>query len=175
MSNSMIQNAIEEIASANYNIVAGDAVNIEEIYGENAFTLTKMKALLPKGTFKKLEATINKGDKIDITIAEEVANVMRQWAVSKGATHYTHWFQPLTGSTAEKQDSFINPDFKGNITLGLSGKELIQGEPDGSSFPNGGIRQTSEARGYTAWDPTSPAFIKETAKGAVLYIPTAFF
>ena len=175
MSNSMRQNAIEEIASANYNIVAGDAVNIEEIYGENAFTLTKMKALLPKGTFKKLEATINKGDKIDIEIAEEVANVMRQWAVAKGATHYTHWFQPLTGSTAEKQDSFINPDFKGNITMGLSGKELIQGEPDGSSFPNGGIRQTSEARGYTAWDPTSPAFIKETAKGAVLYIPTAFF
>jgi len=175
MSNSMRQSAIEEIAASNYSIVAGDTVNVEEVYGENAFTLTKMKTLLPKGTFKKLEATIKNGDKIDITIAEEVANVMRQWAISKGATHYTHWFQPLTGSTAEKQDSFINPDFKGNITLGLSGKELIQGEPDGSSFPNGGIRQTSEARGYTAWDPTSPAFIKDTPKGAVLYIPTAFF
>ncbi len=175
MNISMRQKAVAEIAASTFVNVHEKTVDIEAMYGEYAFTLTKMKELLPKTTFKKLEATISKGDTLDIDVAEEVANVMRQWATAKGATHYTHWFQPLTGTTAEKQDSFITPDFKGKVTRSLSGKQLIQGEPDASSFPNGGIRQTSEARGYTAWDPTSPAFIKETPQGSVLYIPTAFF
>jgi len=133
-----------------------------------------MKKVLPKAVYKKLSATIKKGKVLDADIADVVAGAMKNWAIDKGATHYTHWFQPLTGSTAEKHDSFIDPDGEGGVILNFSGKELVQGEPDASSFPSGGIRATFEARGYTAWDPTSPAFIKKSKAGATLCIPTAF-
>jgi glutamine synthetase len=147
---------------------------ISEIYGEDVFNVKTMKDYLPKPVYKKLLDTIRKGVVIDDSIADDVANAMKRWAISKGASHYTHWFQPLTGSTAEKHDSFIEPDFDGGVMMNFSGKNLIQGEPDASSFPSGGIRATFEARGYTAWDPTSPAFIKRDDRGATLCIPTAF-
>ncbi|MBR6879514.1 MAG: glutamine synthetase III [Clostridiales bacterium] len=141
-----------------------------DIFGENVFSLSVMKARLPKETFKEVKAAIDNGKRLSQEAAGVVANEMKQWAIEKGATHYTHWFQPMTGITSEKHDSFINPADDGNIILRFSGKELIQGEPDASSFPSGGLRATFEARGYTAWDPTSYAFIKE----GVLCIPTAF-
>jgi len=147
---------------------------LESIYGENVFGLKNMKKHLSPKTFQSLQATIKEGRSLDPKIADEVAGAMRDWAVSKGATHFTHWFQPLTGTTAEKHDSFIDPDGEGGIVMKFSGRELTQGEPDASSFPSGGLRATFEARGYTAWDPTSPAFIKESENGAVLCIPTAF-
>ncbi len=147
---------------------------ITQIYGENVFSVKVMKEYLPKDVYKKLLSTIRKGVALDSTIADDVANAMKQWAISKGASHYTHWFQPLTGSTAEKHDSFIESDRDGGVVLNFSGKNLIQGEPDASSFPSGGLRATFEARGYTAWDPTSPAFIKKGKNGATLCIPTAF-
>ncbi|MBF0494663.1 MAG: glutamine synthetase III [Candidatus Omnitrophica bacterium] len=149
--------------------------SVTEIYGSNVFGIKNMKSLLSEKAYKSLLGTIEKGVSIDPGIADEVAEAMKNWAVSKGATHFTPWFQPLTGSTAEKHDSFIQPDKEGGVTLGFSGKELIQGEPDASSFPSGGLRATFEARGYTAWDPTSPAFIQESEKGAVLCIPTVFY
>lgn len=152
----------------------GKEAPITEIYGEDVFNMKTMKDYLPKPVYKKLIATIKKGASIDPSIADDVANAMKRWAISKGASHYTHWFQPLTGSTAEKHDSFIEPDFEGGVMMDFSGKSLIKGEPDASSFPSGGIRATFEARGYTAWDPTSPAFIKRSSEGAVLCIPTAF-
>lgn len=148
---------------------------LENMYGENVFGLKMMRKYLSPKTFKSLSATIKEGHSIDPKIADEVAQAMKEWAVSKGATHFTHWFQPLTGTTAEKHDSFISPDGEGGVELKFSGKELIQGEPDASSFPSGGLRATFEARGYTAWDPTSPAFIKESEDGATLCIPTAFY
>src|SRR5215207_2407803 len=129
---------------------------------------------LPKGVFRQLEATIAKGEPLEPALADAVASAMREWAMERGATHYTHWFQPLTNSTAEKHDSFYGPTGDGNAIAEFSGKELIQGEPDASSFPSGGIRSTFEARGYTAWDPSSPAFILENPNGAFLCIPTAF-
>ncbi|MFZ2656430.1 MAG: glutamine synthetase III [Victivallales bacterium] len=147
---------------------------ITEIYGEDVFNLKTMKDYLPKAVYKKLLLTIRNGATLDPNIADDVANAMKRWALSKGASHYTHWFQPLTGSTAEKHDSFIEPDLEGGVMMDFSGKSLVKGEPDASSFPSGGIRATFEARGYTAWDPTSPAFIKHTSSGAVLCIPTAF-
>ncbi len=147
---------------------------LESIYGENVFGLKNMKKYLSPKTYQSLVATIKEGRSLDPKIADEVAGAMRDWAVSKGATHFTHWFQPLTGGTAEKHDSFIDPDGEGGIVMKFSGKELTQGEPDASSFPSGGLRATFEARGYTAWDPTSPAFIKESDNGAVLCIPTVF-
>ena len=129
-----------------------------------------MRERLPKATYKALKKTIDEGLPLDLEIAEVVASSMKDWAIEKGATHYTHWFQPMTGITAEKHDSFINPTDDGKVILEFSGKELIKGEADGSSFPSGGLRVTFEARGYTAWDCTSPAFIKNNT----LYIPTAF-
>ncbi len=141
-----------------------------EIFGENVFSLSVMKERLPKETFKEVKAAIDNGHRLSEQAAGVVANEMKQWAIEKGCTHYTHWFQPMTGITSEKHDSFINPSDDGNIILRFSGKELTQGEPDASSFPSGGLRATFEARGYTAWDPTSYAFIKE----GVLCIPTAF-
>ena len=147
---------------------------ISEIYGEDVFNIKTMKDYLPKDVYKTLLATIQKGSTLDAKIADDVACAMKDWAIQKGASHYTHWFQPLTGSTAEKHDSFIEPDNEGGVILRFSGKTLIQGEPDASSFPSGGIRATFEARGYTAWDPTSPAFIKRDDNGATLCIPTAF-
>jgi len=144
--------------------------SVTSIFGENVFNETVMKARLPKETFKQLMKTIEDGEKLAPTVANVVANAMKDWAIEKGATHFTHWFQPLTGTTAEKHDSFITPSSEGKVIMEFSGKELVQGEPDASSFPSGGIRATFEARGYTAWDPTSYAFLKD----GVLCIPTAF-
>ena len=144
------------------------------VYGENVFSIAVQRQRLPKGVFKQLEATIAKGQPLEPALADAVASAMREWAMERGATHYTHWFQPLTNSTAEKHDSFYGPTGDGNAIAEFSGKELIQGEPDASSFPSGGIRSTFEARGYTAWDPSSPAFILENPNGALLCIPTAF-
>ncbi len=147
---------------------------VTEIYGENAFSLRVMRNYLSDSAFESLSKTIRLGSALDASIADEVADAMKTWALEKGATHFTHWFQPLTGATAEKHDSFVTPDGEGGAVLKFSGKELIQGEPDASSFPSGGLRATFEARGYTAWDPTSPAFIKEGPNGATLCIPTVF-
>jgi glutamine synthetase len=147
---------------------------VEATYGENVFGLKVMKQVLSKKAYDSISKTMNEGGALDPAIAGEVAEAMKNWAVSKGATHYCHWFQPLTGTTAEKHDSFIAPDGFGGVAMEFSAKELIQGEPDASSFPSGGLRATFEARGYTAWDPTSPAFIKEGAEGATLTIPTIF-
>ncbi len=174
MSGLVRKNAVARIAAREANLETFTPVNVADIYGENTFSLSKMKNILPQETFKKLKATIEIGSKLDSEIAGAVAGAMKNWAISKGASHYTHWFQPLTGSTAEKHDSFIEADGEGGVIMNFSGKELIQGEPDASSFPNGGIRATFEARGYTAWDPTSPAFIKKSKAGATLCIPTAF-
>ncbi|MEA2252719.1 MAG: glutamine synthetase [Solirubrobacteraceae bacterium] len=143
-------------------------------YGENVFSAAVQKERLPKDVYKQLQATLRRGEALDPSLADAVAKEMREWAMEKGATHYTHWFQPLTNSTAEKHDSFYEPVGDGSAVAGFSGKELIQGEPDASSFPTGGVRATFEARGYTAWDPTSPAFIIENPNGALLCIPTAF-
>ncbi|MBO6302954.1 MAG: glutamine synthetase III [Ruminiclostridium sp.] len=143
---------------------------IAEYFGENVFNENVMKARLPKETFKAVKNTMDNGKRLDPSAAAVVANAMKEWAIEKGATHYTHWFQPMTGITAEKHDSFISPSAGGSVIMEFSGKELIQGEPDASSFPSGGLRATFEARGYTAWDPTSYAFIKD----GVLCIPTAF-
>jgi glutamine synthetase len=144
------------------------------VFGANVFTVDEQRARLPKHVFKKLQATLEAGEPLDASLADAVAQAMREWAMEKGATHYTHWFQPLTGLTAEKHDSFYTPTGDGNAIAEFSGKELIQGEPDASSFPTGGIRATFEARGYTAWDPTSPAFILDNPNGTFLSIPTAF-
>jgi glutamine synthetase len=145
-----------------------------QIFGSNVFSITAQRQRLPGGVFRKLQQTLASGDALDTSLADAVAQAMKDWALEKGATHYTHWFQPLTGSTAEKHDSFYVPTGEGTALAEFSGKELIQGEPDASSFPTGGIRATFEARGYTAWDPTSPAFILENPNGALLCIPTAF-
>ena len=152
-----------------------DRIDIEGLFGENVFTIRKMKEYLPKNVYKDVEKVMNEGGELSKTSADVVAKAMKDWAVEKGATHFTHWFQPLTGITAEKHDAFITvPDDEGRVLLEFSGKELIKGEPDASSFPSGGLRATFEARGYTAWDITSPAFIKEDATGKILCIPTAF-
>ncbi|MDY3991559.1 MAG: glutamine synthetase III [Lachnospiraceae bacterium] len=152
-----------------------EKVNVTEIFGENVFDDRTMQERLPKKTYQKLKQTIRDGKELDIETADVVAHEMKEWAIEKGATHYTHWFQPLTGATAEKHDSFItSPLPSGKALMSFSGKELIKGEPDASSFPSGGLRATFEARGYTAWDCTSPAFVREDACGATLVIPTAF-
>ena len=148
---------------------------IPELFGANVFNDRIMKERLPKDAYKAMKQTIDKGLPLKPETAAVVANAMKDWAIEKGATHYTHWFQPLTGTTAEKHDSFITPTEDGGVIMEFSGKQLIQGEPDASSFPSGGLRATFEARGYTAWDCTSPAFLKEDAAGDVtLCIPTAF-
>ena len=150
-------------------------MNVEEIFGENVFTVGKMKERLPKKVFQEVKKVMDQGGELSPAAADVVAKAMKDWAVEKGATHYTHWFQPLTGITAEKHDSFVShPDADGKMLMEFSGKELIKGEPDASSFPSGGLRATFEARGYTAWDITSPAFLKEAATGPILCIPTAF-
>ncbi len=151
------------------------SMSVPEMFGSNVFNDAVMKERLPKETYKALKKTIEQGSKLQPEVAAVVANAMKDWAIEKGASHYTHWFQPLTGSTAEKHDSFIAPTGTGAVVMEFSGKQLIQGEPDASSFPSGGLRATFEARGYTAWDCTSPAFLKEDAVGDVtLCIPTAF-
>lgn len=172
--------------SANYDVLA--AVNnwkyhgtansiptdVSQVFAEDVLTMDVFRSKLSKPVFKSLLATVDRAEPLDRTIADIVALAMKEWALEKGATHYTHWFQPLTGSTAEKHDSFISPNSAGGAITEFSGKELIQGEPDASSFPSGGLRATFEARGYTAWDPTSPAFIMRHSNGATLCIPTAF-
>jgi glutamine synthetase len=145
-----------------------------QVFASNVFSPAVQRRRLPKHVYKALQRTLARGEALDTTLADSVAQAMKEWAMEKGATHYTHWFQPLTGSTAEKHDSFYGPVGDGTAIAEFSGKELIQGEPDASSFPTGGIRATFEARGYTAWDPTSPAFILENPNGALLCIPTAF-
>src|SRR3954462_9631262 len=145
-----------------------------EAFGANVFSLVVQRERLPGDVFEKLQSSLEEGKGIDLEVADAVAAAMKDWALEKGATHFTHVFQPLTGSTAEKHDSFYDPQGDGTALAEFSGKELIQGEPDASSFPTGGIRATFEARGYTAWDPTSPAFILENPNGALLCIPTAF-
>ena len=152
-------------------------INVVDIFGENVFNDAVMQARLPKKVYVELKRTIQEGKELEPSIADVVAHEMKEWAIEKGATHYSHWFQPLTGATAEKHDAFISvPKSDGKVLMEFSGKELIKGESDASSFPSGGLRATFEARGYTAWDCTSPAFIKKdaTGTGAILYIPTAF-
>jgi len=149
-------------------------MDIGNYYGENVFNIKTMRDYLSEKTYISLHETISKRKTLDPDIADEIAEAMKTWALEKGASHYTHWFQPLTDATAEKHDSFITPDGEGGVKLEFSGKELIKGEPDASSFPSGGLRATFEARGYTGWDPTSPAFIMETENGATLCIPSVF-
>ncbi len=152
-----------------------EIIDVPEIFGSHVFNDRIMRQRLPKNVYKELKETIELGKELNPAIADTVANAMKDWAVEMGATHFTHWFQPMTGVTAEKHDAFINPTSDGKVLLEFSGKELIKGEPDASSFPSGGLRATFEARGYTAWDCTSPAFVKETPGGTiVLCIPTAF-
>ena len=152
-----------------------EVLNVEAIFGENVFNLGTMRERLPKNVYKEVKKVMDQGGELSLATADIVAKAMKDWAVEHGATHYTHWFQPLTGITAEKHDSFIgHPDENGRMLMEFSGKELIKGEPDASSFPSGGLRATFEARGYTAWDITSPAFLKEDATGVILCIPTAF-
>ena len=146
------------------------AQSIPEIYGSLVFNDKIMREKLPKDMYKALKKTIENGTHLELDVANSVAVAMKEWALEHGATHYTHWFQPMTNFTAEKHDSFISPTGDGQVIMEFSGKELVKGEPDASSFPSGGLRATFEARGYTAWDPTSPAFIKDRT----LYIPTAF-
>jgi glutamine synthetase len=160
--------------SRNGDGAARGPMDIEGIFGKNTFGLAEMRARLPKQVFKALMNTVDRGEALDASVADAVALAMKEWATERGASHFTHWFQPLTGSTAEKHDSFITPNVGGGAVAEFSGKELIQGEPDASSFPSGGLRATFEARGYTAWDPTSPAFIVDTPAGCYLSIPTAF-
>ncbi len=150
-------------------------INVSEIFGQNVFNDTVMQERLPKKIYRELKNTIEEGKELDLATADVIAHEMKEWAIEQGATHYTHWFQPLTGVTAEKHDSFISaPLESGKVLMSFSGKELIKGEPDASSFPSGGLRATFEARGYTAWDCTSPAFVRHDAGGATLCIPTAF-
>ncbi|MCD8119112.1 MAG: glutamine synthetase III [Lachnospiraceae bacterium] len=152
-----------------------EVLNVEEIFNQNVFTVGLMKERLPRKVFAEVKRVMEHGGELSLEAADVVAKAMKDWAVERGATHYTHWFQPLTGITAEKHDAFVTlPDEDGKMLMEFSGKELIKGEPDASSFPSGGLRATFEARGYTAWDCTSPAFLKEDATGVVLCIPTAF-
>lgn len=152
-----------------------DKTEAGEIFGKNVFSLDVMRKRLPKDVYRKLAKTIRDGTRLDADIADVVANAMKDWAIENGATHYTHWFQPMTGLTAEKHDAFLSPSSDGQVISEFSGKMLISGEPDASSFPSGGIRSTFEARGYTAWDPTMPAFIISGPYGATLHIPTYFY
>ena len=148
--------------------------NITDFYGELVFNKKVMRERLSSDTYEKLMSTIQNGSPLDDSIAENIAHAMKEWAISNGATHFTHWFQPQRGGTAEKHDSFISYSNENEIIERFSGKQLIQSEPDASSFPSGGIRSTFEARGYTAWDPTSPAFLLETGKTKTLVIPSVF-
>ena len=165
-------NAITGWTPPTSNAVRG--MDIEQIFGENTFGLKEMKSRLSKTTYRALLQTIERGAELDGAVADAVAIAMKEWAIERGATHFTHWFHPLTGQTAEKHDSFITPNVGGGAVAQFSGKDLIQGEPDASSFPSGGLRATFEARGYTAWDPTSPAFLVDGPSGCYLAIPTAF-
>src|SRR6266446_4753897 len=175
-SSNVRQEAIKTVATARYQLNRVDfkTTHIKDLFGVNVFNEEVQRARLPKPVFKALQKTIRQGQPLDPTSADAVADAMKDWAIEKGATHFTHIFQPMTGLTAEKHDSFLAPTGSGSAIVEFSGKELIKGEPDASSFPSGGIRATFEARGYTAWDPTSPAYILENPNGSTLVIPTAF-
>ncbi len=165
--------AIRSIANKSPHAIEARSTNVPELFGANVFGLEQMRTCLPESAYQALKLCMEQGQHLSPDLADLVANEMKQWAIKRGATHFTHWFQPMTGSTAEKHDSFV--DFENDkVVMEFSGKALIKGEPDASSFPSGGLRATFEARGYTAWDPTSPAFIRETQNGATLCIPTAF-
>ena len=151
-----------------------EGVEVSDIFGSNVFNEAVMRSRLPKNVYKSFKMTVDCGEPLDLAVADVIANAMKDWAIEKGATHYCHWFQPMTGSTAEKHDSFISPTSDGRTIMEFSGKELVQGEPDASSFPSGGLRATFEARGYTAWDCTSPVFVKVDGKNRTLFIPSAF-
>src|SRR5437764_10572152 len=168
--------AIKTIATTQHqlNRVNFKETHIKDLYGINVFNEAVQRQRLPKPIFKALQRTIKHGAPLDPAIADSVATAMKDWAMEKGATHFTHLFQPMTGLTAEKHDSFVQPTGEGTAITEFSGKELVRGEPDASSFPSRGIRATFEARGYTAWDPASPAFLHEGPNGATLVIPTAF-
>ncbi|HLL90199.1 MAG TPA: glutamine synthetase III, partial [Tepidisphaeraceae bacterium] len=170
------QEAIRTIATAKHQLNRVDfkTTHVKDLFGANVFSEEVQRQRLPKPVFKALQKTTKLGAPLDPTIADAVASAMKDWAIEHGATHYTHLFQPMTGITAEKHDSFLSPDGMGGAVAEFSGKELIKGEPDASSFPSGGLRATFEARGYTAWDPTSPAYIIENPNGSTLVIPTAF-
>ncbi len=176
MSAAARQEAIRQIASKQPVTTGIDYVKkpITELFGENVFSMSAMRAALPAVAFDAVVRTIERGDRLDPVHADTIATAMKVWAIERGATHYTHWFQPMTGLTAEKHDAFIAYTREGTAITEFSGKTLVKGEPDASSFPSGGIRATFEARGYTAWDPTSPAFLVDGANGKTLYIPTAF-
>lgn len=165
--------AIQLIARKSPVAVDTSKANVPQMFGANVFGLEQMRARLPENAYRALRSCMEHGQELDHELADQVANAMKEWAVERGATHFTHWFQPMTGSTAEKHDSFASLE-GGKVLMEFSGKALIKGEPDASSFPSGGLRATFEARGYTAWDPTSPAFLRETTNGSTLCIPTAF-
>ena len=165
--------AIQLIARKSPVAVANAQVELPQLFGANVFGLEQMRTRLPESAYKALRSCMEHGQELDHALADQVANAMKEWAVERGATHFTHWFQPMTGSTAEKHDSFASIE-NGKLILEFSGKALIKGEPDASSFPSGGLRATFEASGYTAWDPTSPAFLRETTNGSTLCVPTAF-
>src|SRR5947207_11838192 len=170
------QEAIKHIACAKHQLNRVDfkKTHVKDLFGVNVFNEEVQRQRLPKPVFKALQKTIRQGATLDPTVADAVASAMRDWALEHGATHFTHLFQPMTGITAEKHDSFLSPSDGGGAIAEFSGRELIKGEPDASSFPSGGLRATFEARGYTAWDPTSPAYIMEQPNGSTLVIPTAF-
>jgi glutamine synthetase len=176
MASTVRQEAIRAIAAANHDLGRLDfrTVHIKDLFGSNVFGEEEQRQRLPKPVFKALQKTIKQGVPLDPTVADAIASAMKDWAIEHGATHYTHLFQPMTGLTAEKHDSFLTPTGTGRALAEFSGKELIKGEPDASSFPSGGIRATFEARGYTGWDPTSPAYIRESPNGSTLVIPTVF-
>src|SRR5574343_68374 len=166
--------ALDVVQSRKDIVVKTPSNRISDFYAVNVFDKAKMKQYLSKDALNAVEESINNGQTIDRSVSDQIASAMKAWAIEKGATHYTHWFQPLTGSTAEKHDSFFEPTSDGRALEKFSGDALVQQEPDASSFPNGGIRNTFEARGYSAWDPSSPAFIMEKASGKTLCIPTIF-
>ena len=166
--------AINDLSTQSNGHAAASRTKITGIFGENVFTLKTAREYLSDEAYKSLNASVKGGKKLDRAVANQIAAGMRQWAEGKGVTHYSHWFQPLTGTTAEKHDSFFTLKSDGSAIETFDGDGLIQQEPDASSFPNGGIRATFEARGYTAWDPSSPAFIMEIGEGKTLCIPTIF-
>src|SRR3989440_4778090 len=176
MGSNVRQEAIKLIATTRHKLDQIDfkTTHVKDLFGSLVFSEEVMKQRLPKPIFKSIQKTIKLGAPLDSLIADAVAAAMKDWAIEHGATHYTHLFQPMTGITAEKHDSFLAPTGDGKALAEFSGKELIKGEPDASSFPSGGLRATFEARGYTAWDPTSPAYIAEHPNGSTLVIPTAF-
>jgi len=170
------QEAVRAIASANHKLNRVDfkTTHVKDLYASNVFNEEVQRQRLPKTAFKALQRTIRQGEPLDPNAADAIAAAMKDWAIERGATHFTHLFQPLTGITAEKHDSFLVPNGASGAIAEFSGRELIKGEPDASSFPSGGLRATFEARGYTAWDPTSPAYIIEHPNGATLVIPPHF-